>query len=125
MNEFDKVFEEEMGRITEGAFKSLATAGLTGLAAVTGANNAIANYNERPPITQKVTDETILAKTLPFTKWAEGYRSTVYRDSQNALTIGYGSNLGSEHIQKELEKLGYSVRALRSGQQSINEKDAV
>jgi len=123
MTNFDNLYEEEMMRIEEGAFKSLATAGVLGLGALAGGNDAQADYN-RPAITQRVSDETILSKTLPLTKWAEGFRDTMYKDSVGVPTIGYGSNLNSPHIQAELEKLGYSTRSLLARNDVIKEKDA-
>ena len=54
MNEFDKLFEEEMSKLAEGRFKSMATAGLMGLGALGGASNADATPNQ--PTTQVETE---------------------------------------------------------------------
>jgi lysozyme len=126
MNKFNEMCEAEMGLLDEGLGKSLVTAGMVGLGAL-GSASAI-NSREIPPVTHqkvpRVSDETILAKTLPLTKWAEGYKSLVYLDSKKVPTIGYGSNLKASHIRKELERLGYSPDELLSGDRSIKEEDA-
>lgn len=122
MNEFDKTYEEEMRSLTEGAFKSLATAGLLGLGAL-GADNAVADYNKAPVVQPRMSDSELINKTLPFTKWAEGYRDLVYDDKGNPA-IGYGANLNSLHISREFEKLGYSIHQLKNRNQRISEKHA-
>lgn len=115
-----------MRRINEGAFKSLATAGMLGLGALGGAQAFNTNQNASQPVRSipTVSDETILVKTLPLTKWAEGYRDMMYKDSKGIPTIGYGSNLNAAHIRKELESLGYSPTSLLARNQAIREKDA-
>lgn len=123
MNDFDDIYEEEMRILTEGAFKNIATAGMLGLGAL-GADNAVADHNTRPPIQKKVTDDFILNKTLPLTKWAEGFRESVYKDSKGILSVGYGFNLNSPHIIKELENFGYSSRNLMNRNEVITERDA-
>ena len=130
MDNFDKIFNDEMSKLDEGAFKSLATAGLVGLGALGGTSNADARTND--PTTQvspssrvqRVSDETILTKTLPLTKWAEGYRDMAYDDTLGVSSIGYGSNLTSPHIQRYLQDLGYSVSDLTNRRLEIKEEDA-
>lgn len=130
MNEFDRSYEEEMRLIDEGSFKSLAAAGLMGLGALGGTpdvdayqSNTATQSSPRRAV-RRVSDETVLTKTLPLTKWAEGYRDTAYNDSKGIPTIGYGSNLNSSHIRKELEKLGYSLSDLIAKRTQIKEADA-
>lgn len=130
MKEFDKIFDDEMSKLEEGTLKSLATAGLVGLGALGGASNADAGQSApttqvRPQRrVQRVSDEFILTKTLPLTKWAEGYRDMQYKDSLGVPSIGYGSNLTSPHIRGYLEDLGYSVSDLLNRRQEIKEEDA-
>ena len=130
MDNFDKIFNDEMSKLAEGAVKSLATAGLVGLGALGGTSNVDARPNN--PTTQvplqsrlqRVSDETILIKTLPFTKKWEGFKDLVYYDTENIPTIGYGSNLKAPHIQRYLRDLGYSISDLINSRMEIKEKDA-
>lgn len=115
MTEFDIMYENVM--------KSLMTAGLIGSGAV-GSYSDVASYNSTPPVVKNISDDQIINKTLPVTKWAEGFRGSVYKDSKGIPTVGYGFNLNSQHIIKELENFGYSSRNLISRNEVLREKDA-
>jgi lysozyme len=123
MNNFDVVYDDEMTRINENAFKSILGAGLVGLGSLNGAVGA----NVPPPIhapVAKISDDVILANTLPFTKKHEGFDDHVYYDDYDNPTIGYGFNLNTRHIRNDLESLGYSIKNLLSGNETLDEKDA-
>ncbi len=64
MDNFDKLYEEEIMRINEGAFKSLATASALGIGALAGANNGAKEYNQTPAVQPRANDDFIINKTL-------------------------------------------------------------
>jgi GH24 family phage-related lysozyme (muramidase) len=123
MDNFEIAYNDEMNRINENSFKSILGAGLVGLGSLNGAIGA----NERPPIhapVARISDDIILAKTLPFTKTCEGFDDHIYYDDNDNPTIGYGFNLKTRHIRKNLESLGYSIKNLLSGNETVSKKDA-
>lgn len=122
MNEFDNTVNEYLDMIDENSFKSLATAGLLGMSALGATPDAQAV--QPTSMTDRVSDQSIIEKTVPVTAWAEGFRERVYNDSKNIPSIGYGFNLKEPHIRRALESKGYSSNSLISGNQSISKQDA-
>jgi len=124
MDNFDKLYEEEIMRINEGAFKSLATASALGIGALAGANNGAKEYNQTPAVQPRANDDFIINKTLPITKWAEGFREGVYEDSEGIPSVGFGFNLRTAHIRKELENVGYDIENIKNRNEVVDEAKA-
>lgn len=125
MIKFNTTYQQHLDSIDEGAFKSLATAGLL---ASTGLDTSAMGQTETPTHTvMRAPDSVIINSIIDFTKMAEEsgrYKSRAYKCPEGKWTIGYGTNIEERHNAKNLERLGYNVKRLIRGEERITKEDA-
>jgi len=124
---FDTTYNTEMTYLEESPLKAMALAGMIAAGSPEMAHGA-QTVKSTPIATQTasqvVPDRVVLNAIIDFTAGSEGFTNSVYMDTKNIPTIGYGTNLRESHNLKLLTKLGYDTNKLIKGTQKLKKEDA-